>query len=164
MLVGDFVEDYEAMVPLQILETMGLQVDVACPDKQAGDKVATAIHDFEGHGTYSEKPGHNFAINIDWQRVDRSQLRCAGASWRPAPRNTCNSTDGFARSCTISLRPKSQWPPRAMALVLLSAANVLQGRKLQAYPTLRFELERAPVRRWDHRAPVSTVCASTATW
>ena len=48
---------------------MGHTVDVACPDKVAGDEVATAIHDFEGHGTYSEKRGHNFPITIDWQRV-----------------------------------------------------------------------------------------------
>ncbi len=70
MIVGDFVEDYEAMVPLQILLCAGHQVATVCPDKVAGDSVATAIHDFEGHQTYSEKPGHRFAINTDFAKVD----------------------------------------------------------------------------------------------
>jgi hypothetical protein len=60
MLVGDFVEDYEAMVPLQMLLMVGHQVDTVCPGKKAGETVRTAIHDFEGDQTYSEKPGHNF--------------------------------------------------------------------------------------------------------
>ena len=69
MLVGDFVEDYEAMVPLQILQMVGHQVDTACPDKNAGESVVTAIHDFEGHQTYSEKRGHNFSVSISWDHV-----------------------------------------------------------------------------------------------
>ena len=63
MLVGDFVEDYEVMVPFQTLLTVGHRVDAVCPGKKAGDKVRTAVHDFEGDQTYSEKPGHNFALN-----------------------------------------------------------------------------------------------------
>ena len=70
MLVGDFVEDYEAMVPLQILQTFGYSVDTVCPDKKVGDYVATAIHDFEGHQTYSEKPGHRFGISADFATLD----------------------------------------------------------------------------------------------
>jgi protease I len=63
MLVGDFGEDYEIMVPFQALLAVGHTVHAACPDKQAGEWVATAIHDFEGHQTYSEKPGHRFTLN-----------------------------------------------------------------------------------------------------
>ena len=70
MMVGDFVEDYEAMVPLQILLCAGHQVATICPGKVAGETVATAIHDFEGHQTYSEKPGHRFAINTDFAEVN----------------------------------------------------------------------------------------------
>jgi protease I len=69
MLVGDYVEDYEAMVPLQILKCAGHQVDTVCPDKKAGDHVLTAIHDFEGAQTYSEKPGHRFAISADFDTI-----------------------------------------------------------------------------------------------
>lgn len=70
MIVGDFVEDYEAMVPLQMLQMLEHRVDVVCPGKVAGDHVATAIHDFEGHQTYSEKPGHRFAITADFEAID----------------------------------------------------------------------------------------------
>ncbi len=74
MIVGDFVEDYEAMVPLQILQCAGHHVATVCPDKAAGDSVATAIHDFEGDQTYSEKPGHRFAINTDFAGVDPARF------------------------------------------------------------------------------------------
>jgi protease I len=70
MLVGDFVEDYEVMVPFQMLLMVGHQVQAVCPDKKAGDFVRTAVHDFEGDQTYSEKPGHNFAINADFAAVN----------------------------------------------------------------------------------------------
>jgi protease I len=63
VICGDFVEDYELMVPFQALQAMGYEVDAVCPGKKPGDQVATAIHDFEGHQTYSEKPGHNFTLN-----------------------------------------------------------------------------------------------------
>ena len=73
MLVGDFVEDYEVMVPFQALLMIGHRVDAVCPGKKAGDKVRTAIHDFEGDQTYSEKPGHNFALNATFAEVKPEQ-------------------------------------------------------------------------------------------
>ena len=73
MLVGDFVEDYEVMVPFQMLLMVGYQVDAICPEKTTGDTVATAIHDFEGEQTYSEKRGHNFQITADFDHVDVAQ-------------------------------------------------------------------------------------------
>ena len=69
-LAGDFVEDYELMVPFQALLMVGHQVDVVCPDKKAGDKIRTAIHDFEGDQTYSEKPGHNFVLNATFAEIN----------------------------------------------------------------------------------------------
>ncbi len=69
MLVGDYVEDYEAMVPFQMLLLLGHRVDVVCPNKKAGDYVLTAIHDFEGAQTYSEKPGHRFRLTADFAAV-----------------------------------------------------------------------------------------------
>ena len=66
IIVGDFVEDYEVMVPFQTLLTVGHVVHAACPGKKAGQKVRTAVHDFEGDQTYSEKPGHNFALNASF--------------------------------------------------------------------------------------------------
>ena len=69
MLVGDFAEDYEVMVPFQALLMVGHTVHAACPGKKAGDKVKTAIHDFEGDQTYSEKRGHAFALNATFAEV-----------------------------------------------------------------------------------------------
>ncbi|MEO0425679.1 MAG: DJ-1/PfpI family protein, partial [Pseudomonadota bacterium] len=70
MITGDYVEDYENMVPFQALIAMRHTVDAVCPDKQAGDTIATSIHDFEGDQTYSEKRGHNFALNADFAKVN----------------------------------------------------------------------------------------------
>src|SRR5438270_10091437 len=69
MLVGDYVEDYEVMVPFQALLMIGHTVHAVCPNKKAGDKVRTAVHDFEGDQTYSEKPGHNFTLNASFDEV-----------------------------------------------------------------------------------------------
>src|SRR6266851_3924603 len=69
MLVGDYVEDYEVMVPFQALLMVGHTVHAVCPEKNAGEKVRTAVHDFEGDQTYSEKPGHNFALNATFDEV-----------------------------------------------------------------------------------------------
>ncbi len=70
MIIGDFVEDYEVMVPFQMLTMVGHTVHAVCPGKKAGDTVKTAVHDFEGDQTYSEKRGHNFLINFDFDAVD----------------------------------------------------------------------------------------------
>ena len=69
MIVGDFVEDYEVMVPFQALLAVGHRVHAVCPDKKAGDVIATAIHDFEGQQTYTEKRGHNFALNASFADI-----------------------------------------------------------------------------------------------
>ncbi len=69
-LVGDYVEDYEVMVPFQALAAVGHMPEAVCPDKKAGDTIRTAIHDFEGDQTYSEKPGHNFMLNATFDEVD----------------------------------------------------------------------------------------------
>ena len=70
MLVGDYVEDYEVMVPFQALTMLGYAVEAVCPDKKAGEFVRTSIHDFEGDQTYSEKRGHNFTLNKDFAAVN----------------------------------------------------------------------------------------------
>src|SRR3974377_118004 len=73
MVVGDYAEDYETMVPFQALQMVGHAVDAVCPGKKAGDKVRTAVHDFEGDQTYSEKPGHNFTLNATFSDVRAEQ-------------------------------------------------------------------------------------------
>ena len=80
-LTGDFAEDYETMVPFQALQAVGHHVDAVCPGKRAGDKIKTAIHDFEGDQTYTEKPGHQFTLNKTFADVDPAAydaVYCAG--------------------------------------------------------------------------------------
>jgi len=69
MLVGDFVEDYEVMVPYQALQIAGHRVDAVCPERKAGEKIRTAVHDFEGDQTYTEKRGHDFALNATFSEI-----------------------------------------------------------------------------------------------
>ena len=77
MIVGDYVEDYEVMVPFQALLMVGHTVHAVCPDKKAGDIVRTAVHDFEGDQTYSEKRGHNFTLNATFAEIKGRGLRCS---------------------------------------------------------------------------------------
>ena len=77
MLVGDFVEDYEVMVPFQTLLTVGCQVDAICPGKKKGDRVKTAVHDFDGDQTYLERPGHGFALTADFDAIAGSASKLA---------------------------------------------------------------------------------------
>lgn len=73
MLVGDFVEDYEAMVPFQALQMVGHTVHAVCPERRAGDRVATAVHDSEGYQTYVERPGHNFTLNATFAEINPTE-------------------------------------------------------------------------------------------
>ena len=85
MICGDFGEDYETMVPFQALTAVGHAVHAVCPDKKAGDAIATSIHDFEGQHTYSEKRGHNFALNASFADVDPARYDALVISGGRAP-------------------------------------------------------------------------------
>ncbi|MFW6315082.1 MAG: DJ-1/PfpI family protein [Desulfohalobiaceae bacterium] len=142
MLVGDFVEDYEVMVPFQMLLMVGHEVCAACPGKQAGEQVATAIHDFEGYQTYSEKPGHNFTLNATFQDLDPADFDALVLPGGRAPEY-------------IRLNPRvlemvqhfaQQEKPIASIChgqQILAAAGVVQGRQCTAYPAVRPDLESA---------------------
>jgi protease I len=135
MLVGDFVEDYEAMVPFQALQVVGHAVDAVCPGKRAGQSVRTAIHDFEGDQTYSEKPGHNFALNATFDEID------------PAGYDALVIPGGRAPEY-LRLNPRvlsvvrhffeANKPVAAIChgAQLLAAAGVLRGRSCSAYPAV----------------------------
>ena len=110
MITGDFVEDYENMVPFQALQMVGHKVSAVCPEKRAGDKVRTAIHDFEGDQTYSEKPGHNFVLNATL-RLNQEVIRIV--------RHFAEAGKPIAAICH--------------GLQILAAAGVLGGRKSAAY-------------------------------
>lgn len=142
MLVGDYVEDYEVMVPFQALLMVGHIVHAVCPNKRAGDSVRTAIHDFEGDQTYSEKRGHNFALNATFDDV------------RPENYDGLVVPGGRAPEY-IRLNPRvieivrhfatADKPIAAIchAAQLLAAADVLKGKTCSCYPAIGPDVTRA---------------------
>jgi len=142
MLVGDYVEDYEVMVPFQSLLMVGHTVHAVCPGKKAGDAVRTAIHDFEGDQTYSEKRGHNFALNATFDNVKPQDYDALVIPGGRAPEY-------------LRLNPKVLEVVRHFASAnkpiaalchgaqVLAAARVLQGRRCSCYPAIAPDVELA---------------------
>ncbi|NIP84959.1 MAG: DJ-1/PfpI/YhbO family deglycase/protease [Planctomycetales bacterium] len=145
MLVGDFVEDYEAMVPFQMLLLAGHQVDAVCPGKSAGESVVTAIHDFEGQQTYSEKRGHNFRLNATFDQVQADPYDALIVPGGRSPEylrldpRVLEIVQHFAAAgkpiAAICHGPQ-----------LLAAAGILQGRACSAYPAVKPDLDQAGCR------------------
>ncbi|AFY85154.1 MULTISPECIES: DJ-1/PfpI family protein [Oscillatoriales] len=142
MLVGDYVEDYEVMVPFQALQMVGHIVHAVCPDKTAGETVRTAIHDFEGDQTYSEKPGHNFALNATFAEVDPATYDALVIPGGRAPEYIRLNQ----RVLEITRHFAQENKPIASichGLQLLAAADVLQGKRCTAYPACGPDVTRA---------------------
>ncbi|MBN3940443.1 MAG: DJ-1/PfpI family protein [Nostoc sp.] len=142
MLVGDYVEDYEVMVPFQALQMVGHTVHAVCPDKKTGDKVRTAVHDFEGDQTYSEKPGHNFTLNATFAEVEATNYHALVIPGGRAPeyirlnQQVLEITRHFAQT---------NKPIAAIChgLQLLAAADVLQGKRCSGYPACSPDIKSA---------------------
>jgi protease I len=151
LIAGDFVEDYEVMVPFQILLTMGHRVDAVCPGKVAGDFVATAIHDFEGHQTYSEKPGHRFRLNYDFDAVRPSDYDGLVIPGGRAPEylRLDERVLGIVRDVGAAGKPIAAI---CHGTQLLAAAGLVAGRRCQAYPAVRPEVVHAGG-TWDEPSP-----------
>jgi protease I len=142
MLVGDFVEDYEAMVPFQALGAVGHRVDAVCPGKSAGQSVRTAVHDVEGDQTYSEKRGHNFTLNATFDEVregDYDALVIPGGR-SPEYLRLNPRVIALVRHFADSRKPIAAICHGAQ---LLAAANVIAGRRISAYPACSPEVELA---------------------
>lgn len=142
LIAGDFIEDYEIMVPFQALLAVGHAVDAVCPGKAAGDKIATAIHDFEGHQTYTEKPGHNFALNGSFAEVKAEDYDALVVPGGRAPE--------YLRldPAVIALVQHFFTAGKPVAAIchgpqLLAAAGVLKGRTVSAYPACAPEVTLA---------------------
>jgi len=141
-LVGEFGEDYEIMVPFQALQMIGYTVHAVCPDTQRGDTIQTAIHDFEGQQTYSEKRGHNFTLNHSFKDVNPSDydgLVIAGGrgpEYIRLNRDVINYTKHFF---------ETDKPVAAVChgVQVLTAANVVDGRTLTGYPACGPEVRLA---------------------
>ncbi len=142
MLVGDFVEDYEAMVPLQMMQMVGHEVSAVCPGKRAGDTVVTAVHDFEGQQTYSEKPGHRFRVTADFDQIVAQEYDALVIPGGRAPE--------YLRMNQLVLELVRHFAETGKPIAavchgaqLLSAAGVLAGRKCSAYPAVAAEVRLA---------------------
>ena len=142
MLVGDYVEDYEVMVPFQALQMVGHHVHAVCPGKTAGQTVRTAIHDFEGDQTYSEKPGHLFVLNFDFDKVKASAYDALVVPGGRAPEYL------RLNEKVLELVREFDKVGKPIAAVchgaqLLAAAGTLKGRECSAYPACAPEVRLA---------------------
>ena len=141
-LTGDFAEDYETMVPYQALQMVGHVVDAVCPGKKAGDKIKTAIHDFEGDQTYTEKPGHLFTLNASFDDVDVEQYDALMIAGGRAPEYLRLNERVLA---TVRHFAQTGKPIAAVChgAQLLAAADVVRGKRISAYPACAPEVKLA---------------------
>ena len=141
-LVGDYVEDYEVMVPFQALAAVGHQVHAVCPGKKPGDKIATAIHDFEGAQTYSEKRGHDFTLNADFSAVEAGAYDALVIPGGRAP-EYLRLDEKLIRLVREFMRADKPVAAICHGAQILAAAKVIDGRTVSAYPACRPEVELA---------------------
>lgn len=142
MLVGDYAEDYETMVPFQALQMVGHAVDAVCPGKKAGDKIRTAIHDFEGDQTYSEKRGHDFTLNAVFEGAQGAAYDALVIVGGRAPEYL-----RLNRAVIELVRHFAEAKKPIAAIChgpqILTAADVVRGRRLSAYPAVAPEVRAA---------------------
>ncbi len=166
MLVGDYVEDYEVMVPFQALLMVGHTVHAVCPDKAAGQTVRTAIHDFEGDQTYSEKRGHNFTLNATFAEVRPESYDALVVPGGRAPEYLRLNED-VLRMVRHFAEAKKPIAAICHGAQLLAAAGVVQGRSCSAYPAVGPEVKSAGGRWVDvgfERAHVDGNLVTAAAW
>ena len=142
MIVGDYVEDYEAMVPFQMLIMVGHTVHAVCPGKKAGEFVRTAVHDFEGDQTYSEKRGHNFVLNATFDEVRYQDYDALVIPGGRAP-EYLRLNDRVLQMVAHFDESKKPIAAICHGLQLLNAAMKLEGRMCTAYPAVKHELLKA---------------------
>lgn len=142
LLTGDFGEDYEIMVPFQALQMVGHTVHAVCPDKKAGETVKTAVHDFEGDQTYTEKPGHNFTLNATFDEVEPADYDALVIAGGRAPEYLRLNKRVLS---TVRHFSETDKPIAAIchAAQILAAAGVIGGRRVSAYPACAPEVRLA---------------------
>lgn len=141
-IVGDFVEDYEVMVPFQALGAVGHEVIAVCPDKKTGDFVRTAIHDFEGDQTYSEKPGHNFTLNGTFADLDVNIFDALVIPGGRAP-EYLRLNDKVLELVKHFADANKPIAAICHGAQILAAANLLKGKSCSAYPACAPEVREA---------------------
>ncbi|MCL6435955.1 MAG: DJ-1/PfpI family protein [Leptolyngbyaceae cyanobacterium HOT.MB2.61] len=142
MLVGDFVEDYEVMVPFQALQIVGHSVHAVCPAKKSGEFVRTAVHDFEGDQTYTEKPGHNFTLNATFDSINPETYDALVIPGGRAP-EYIRLNPAVIEMVQHFARANKPIAAICHGLQLLAAADVISGKRCSAYPACAPEVTRA---------------------
>ena len=142
MLVGDFVEDYEAMVPFQALQIAGHTVHAVCPDKASGQTVRTAIHDFEGDQTYTEKRGHNFTLNATFANIKANDYDALVIPGGRAP-EYLRLNEGVIAMVRHFSETRKPIAAICHGAQILAAAGVIEGRRINAYPACAPEVTLA---------------------
>jgi protease I len=142
MIVGDFGEDYEIMVPFQTLQTVGHEVDAVCPEKEAGDTIKTAIHDFRGDQTYLEERGHNFELNATMAEIDPETYDALVVPGGRAP-EYLRTYDSVIEAVQHFFEADKPVAALCHGPQILAAAGVLDGYEMTAYPAVRAECEAA---------------------
>ncbi|HHN73572.1 MAG TPA: DJ-1/PfpI family protein [Thermopetrobacter sp.] len=142
LLCGDFAEDYETMVPFQTLQAVGHEVHAVCPDKAAGEQIATAVHDFEGHQTYSEKPGHNFTLNADFDAVNPEDYDALVIPGGRAPEylRLDQRVIDLVRAFHDAGKPIAAI---CHGVQILAAADIVRDRTISCYPACAPDLRAA---------------------
>jgi protease I len=131
MIVGDFVEDYEVMVPFQALQAVGHTVHAVCPGKRTGQLVRTAIHDFEGDQTYSEKRGHDFTLNAAFAEAKPEGYDALVIAGGRAP-EYLRLDENVLRLVRHFFQEDKPVAAICHGAQILTAAGVIKGRKVTA--------------------------------
>ena len=142
MLAGDFVEDYEIMVPYQALLSVGCEVDVVCPGKKKGEIIATAIHDFVGFQTYAELRGHNFQLNKTFEDINLEDYAGLYICGGRAP-EYIRLNEGVILITKYFFDKNLPVAAICHGIQVLTAAEVLKGRTLTAYPAVGPDIKLA---------------------
>ncbi len=135
MLVGDYVEDYEVMVPFQALLMVGHTVHAVCPEKKAGEQVRTAIHDFEGDQTYSEKRGHNFTLNATFSEIKAEEYDALVIPGGRAP-EYLRLNETVIKIVQYFSQTNKPIASICHGAQLLAAAGIISGKSCSAYPAV----------------------------
>jgi len=142
MVVGDFGEDYEIMVPFQALQAVGHEVDAVCPERGAGDTVKTAIHDFRGDQTYLEERGHDFELTATLDEIDPADYDGLVVPGGRAP-EYLRTYDAVIETVQHFFEEDKPVGSLCHGPQILAAAGVLDGYEVTSYPAVRPECEAA---------------------
>ncbi|WP_028844877.1 DJ-1/PfpI family protein [Thermodesulfovibrio thiophilus] len=157
MIVGDFVEDYEVMVPFQMLKMVGYTVHAVCPGKKAGEAVKTAIHDFEGDQTYTEKRGHNFILNANFEKIKPEDYDALVLPGGRAP-EYLRLNDKVIEMVKYFVTSGKPVAAICHGIQILTAANVIKDKKLTAYPAVKPEILLAGGQWCEVNSTFTNVC------